>query len=332
MTALLRKRWLGIYVLFCLCMSHAAAQPQLPDLQAIAYKGFIILAWDCQYEGVKSIAVKQSADSMYNYRTIGYVHDLQKGVQFFSDNRAYPGNNYYKLSIVFNSDLVWQTNWTRIWIDSSFIGRARGNLSPDTARRIVKEEVARASWKEPVAMDVQGSSASSSARVVGVDGYRPSFGSEEEEPTKETAKMEKEDIAALPNSRAKQTGTEIRTTNASTVKDVKVPAYADVPLPPHHFHIDAPEGDLSDVSSITSRYISVNSIIGHIIVSVPDAAHHHYELHVFDLNQKAVFDVPEIRKNTIIIDRRNFRHKGIYNFRIMRDGVLFDYGQIDMNL
>ena len=48
--------------------------------QRVADKGVVLLSWTCQYTGVKAIAVQHSTDSIYNYKIIGYVKKLDKGI------------------------------------------------------------------------------------------------------------------------------------------------------------------------------------------------------------------------------------------------------------
>ena len=53
-------------------------------------KGINILSWTCQYNGIKSIAVQRSTDSVYNYATVGYVKKLKKGPQAYIDEHPDP--------------------------------------------------------------------------------------------------------------------------------------------------------------------------------------------------------------------------------------------------
>lgn len=93
--------------------------PQLPDMIASSDKGINVLSWMCQYEGLTSIAVQRSDDSVFNYVTIGYVKNLRKGVQAFIDGHPKPGDNWYRLYIAFSSDLTWYSNRIKINIDSA---------------------------------------------------------------------------------------------------------------------------------------------------------------------------------------------------------------------
>ncbi len=85
----------------------------------VTQKGLNILSWTSQYDKLKSIAVQRSADSFFNYTTIGYVKDLKKGPQAFIDGHPLPGKNWYRLQIVFGSDLNWYSNRIKLFVDSA---------------------------------------------------------------------------------------------------------------------------------------------------------------------------------------------------------------------
>lgn len=97
----------------------ASAQYNLPDIQGLRQNNMNVLSWYCQYDGIKSIAVMRSRDSVYNFSVIGYVKNLKKGNQGFVDGHPAPGNNWYRLYIVFNSDLTWYSNYVKIHVDSA---------------------------------------------------------------------------------------------------------------------------------------------------------------------------------------------------------------------
>lgn len=113
-------RSVSLFLVFIfLCLSKISAQSVLPDITSITQNGLNILSWTSQYDGIKSIAVQRSADSAYNYATIGYVKNLKKGQQAFIDGHPLPGNNFYRLYIVFASDLTWYSNRTKLFVDSA---------------------------------------------------------------------------------------------------------------------------------------------------------------------------------------------------------------------
>jgi hypothetical protein len=121
-----------------LFVSNAAyAQPPLPDMQAVTQKGVNVLSWISTFDGVKSIAVQRSVDSIYNYSTIGYVKGLKKGSQAFIDGHPNPGTNWYRLYIVFSSDLTWYSNRVKLAVDSADLMN-KGVLPPnDSLQRMV---------------------------------------------------------------------------------------------------------------------------------------------------------------------------------------------------
>lgn len=108
-------RVLGIVLLLLTAIDYlSAAQSVLPAVDAIADSGRVTLRWTCQYDGIKSITVKRSADSTTNFSTIGYVKDVRKGEQHFTDFAPISGVGYYKLNIIFNSGLSWSSNICRV--------------------------------------------------------------------------------------------------------------------------------------------------------------------------------------------------------------------------
>ena len=113
--------WFTFSFCFLLCAfsALAQAQPSLPDIQALNQNGMNILSWTSPYDGIKSIAVQRSSDSTYNFTTIGYVKNLKKGIQAFIDGHPNPGVNWYRLYIVFSSDLTWLSNRAMMYVDSA---------------------------------------------------------------------------------------------------------------------------------------------------------------------------------------------------------------------
>lgn len=107
-------------LLFVLASGFAFAQaPLLPDIAIASDKGVNVLSWTCQYDGIKSIAVQRSSDSVFNYTTVGYVRNLKKGQQAFIDGHPQAGDNWYRLYIGFSSDLTWYSNTVKVHIDSA---------------------------------------------------------------------------------------------------------------------------------------------------------------------------------------------------------------------
>lgn len=118
-------------------LATVVAQPALPDMMAVTQNGVNVLSWVSQFEGVKSIAVQRSGDSVYNFSTIGYVKSVKKGSQAFIDGHPNPGANWYRLYIVFSSDLTWYSNRVKLYVDSAQLMK-KGVLPPnDSLQKMV---------------------------------------------------------------------------------------------------------------------------------------------------------------------------------------------------
>ncbi len=230
-------------------------QPLLPDIVGVTQKGLNILSWTSQYDKLKSIAVQRSADSFFNYATIGYVKDLKKGPQAFIDGHPLPGNNWYRLQIAFGSDLTWTSNRIKLFVDSAQLLEQRVVPPNDSlqklAARVHFTDTAAAKTLHPL------------------------------EPVKPILSI------ALPDATA-------------------VDTYA----------------------YIKSQYVFTNPFTGHVNVEIKDAKEFRYSLHFFDQKDIPVLEVPRISEPAIIIDKRNFQHKGIFRFELMRGKEKLETGYI----
>lgn len=79
---------------------------------------------------------------------------------------------------------------------------------------------------------------------------------------------------------------------------------------------------------IKSQYVFTNPFTGHVNVEIQDAKKYRYMLRFFDQNDRRVLDIPRIPEPSVIIDKRNFQHKGIYRFELMRDKEKLETGYI----
>ncbi len=132
------KVFAGFFLVLILSFStRSHAQPQLPDMVSATQKGLVVLGWTAQFDGIKSIAVQRSSDSVYNFTTIGFVKNLKKGPQGFIDGHPMPGKNYYRLYIAFSSDLTWISNRTLVVVDSAQILAAGVVPTNDSLQRLV---------------------------------------------------------------------------------------------------------------------------------------------------------------------------------------------------
>ncbi|NCX95865.1 MAG: hypothetical protein EBX41_05555 [Chitinophagia bacterium] len=107
----------SIFVAFISFAVWGYAQPTLPDIAGVCKKGVVCLEWKCQFDGVASVSVLRSADSAFNYNTIGTIKRTAKGIQRFTDSNCLSGNNYYKVSVVFQSGLRWNCHYYGIYVN-----------------------------------------------------------------------------------------------------------------------------------------------------------------------------------------------------------------------
>lgn len=116
------------------------AQPDLPAISVITQGGISVLSWNNPYEsGLKSIAVQRSADSNYNFSTLGYVSNLKKGVQSFVDAHPMPGRNFYRLIILFASDMEWKSNLGKVVLDSASIANRKPLPPSDSLQKLISQ-------------------------------------------------------------------------------------------------------------------------------------------------------------------------------------------------
>ncbi len=243
------------------------AQPTLPDILGGTEKGINILTWNNQYDGIKSIAVQRSTDSIFNYVTVGYVKNLKKGQQAFIDGHPTPGNNWYRLYIVFNSDLVWNSNRVKLIVDSATIA-TKGVIPPNDSLQKLAANI----------------------------------------------KM-KIDTTSGKSTISTSTGT---TTPTDSVAKVLSSIKLSLPV----------NSDLNSYNYIRSQYVFTNPFTGHINVEVPDVNKHKYSVIFMTQGKKKLFEVGRVTDSPIIIDKRNFQQKGLFQFELRKDDVKLETGYI----
>lgn len=125
--------------LFGVIIAHAQTPqvPQLPAMQIVTDNAKNVLSWTCQYDGIKSIAIQRSSDSVRNYVTIGVLTAPKKGIQTYTDSRPMIGKNSYRLSILFAGDIEWFSNTYKVIMDSDVIAKSlEGAIKSGTTNAI----------------------------------------------------------------------------------------------------------------------------------------------------------------------------------------------------
>lgn len=130
------------FIIFICISSIGFAQPQLPAISIQTKNGINILTWVNPYtSNVASVTVQRSADSNYNFSTIGVVKDISSAVQTYADLRPLAGANWYKVVVTFKSDIDWKSNVYKVVVDSADIAKRGAILSTDSIQTIVNKVV-----------------------------------------------------------------------------------------------------------------------------------------------------------------------------------------------
>ena len=120
------------------CTHTIYAQPDLPDIAVVTQEGVNIISWKNPYKGgLKSMAVERSNDSVHNFTTIGYIKNLNDAIQNFVDPHPMVGKNWYRLQIVFSSDMEWKSNVNSIGVDSMAIANRKPLPPSDSLQKII---------------------------------------------------------------------------------------------------------------------------------------------------------------------------------------------------
>src|SRR5690606_31600565 len=111
-------RYLVVLVLHLAVFLPSSAQTTLPDLTVLTDNGYNIISWKNPYKsGVKAIIVERSSDSTFNFTAIGIVKDFTHTIQSYVDITPLAGNNWYRVNVVFESDVEWMSNTAKITLD-----------------------------------------------------------------------------------------------------------------------------------------------------------------------------------------------------------------------
>jgi len=100
--------------------------PTLPSLKIETTNGENHISWINDYSGLKSVQVLRSSDSVLSFVSIGNISNPRKGVQQFVDRQPKLGKNYYKVRVLFASELEWFSNTYKVVLDSATIAASRG--------------------------------------------------------------------------------------------------------------------------------------------------------------------------------------------------------------
>lgn len=104
-----------------------------------------------------------------------------------------------------------------------------------------------------------------------------------------------------------------------------------VSFPMVRFKVQIPEIDL-DAIYTEPIHVRYNRTTGHLDVRLPtDYGAHYWSLTFYDRKNQPVLSIPVIKARIIVIDKRNFRARGIYKFVLREDDLVFEWGYIGVN-
>lgn len=118
------KRILIYHILFLTAWCANAQLAPLPAMQIETQNAQNKITWNSQYDGIKSIAIQRSSDSVKSFATIGFVQSPKKGIGSYLDEHPLIGKNYYRLSIEFAGDINWSSNVYKVILDSATIAKS----------------------------------------------------------------------------------------------------------------------------------------------------------------------------------------------------------------
>lgn len=290
---------LAIVLFFIACSTGLKAQPVLPDIAGASDKGIIVLSWISQFDGVKSIAVQRSSDSAVNYATVGYVKNLKKGRQAFIDGHPLPGNNWYRLFIAFNSDLTWQSNRFKLYVDSATLAAKRVLPPNDSLQKLAVK----------IKIDTNASPAKANTSSSITPATTPP-------------------VVNAPKTTTINTTTTNSPVVTSPVADPENPADTLLNIIDKLVITIPDPNEINSYTYVKSEYVFTNPFTGHINMELPDIKKHKYSIQFFDDKDKKVLELLKVSESPLILDKRNFQKKGLYRFELMKNKEKLETGYI----
>ncbi len=129
----------------------AAAQSTLPDITLATENGINIVSWINPYKsGVRAFVIERSTDSNVNFSAIGILKKFENNIQSFVDVAPLAGSNWYRVKVIFDSEIEWVSNHAKITLDSMAIVNRKLIKSVDTLQVAVNEALNKEGSKERI--------------------------------------------------------------------------------------------------------------------------------------------------------------------------------------
>lgn len=320
--------------------STSALPAPLPAIMVSTEQAENNLTWYCQYEGVKSISVQRSADSVRNFTTIGLINAPKKGNGTYRDLHPTVGKNYYRLSIAFGGDLEWFSNTYKIILDSATIAKVQQEKAAAALAVIesmkAAEAAAQAAAEQKAASERALNALKEEARVAKLN----------EAAEKKAAQLEKEKAAAATAAliKAAKKVDNIAQEKTEALAEMKAKSNVDklekekaTPTAESKLDKKVAKKEKSNLliepvvapppfTFVPSTKIYTNPYTGHVNIKLEDAWNRRYSIRFYDPSKNEVLRISRVSKPSLVLDKNNFNSRGIYSFQLFDGSAVIDTG------
>ena len=320
--------------------STSALPAPLPAIMVSTEQAENNLTWYCQYEGVKSISVQRSADSVRNFTTIGLINAPKKGNGTYRDLHPTVGKNYYRLSIAFGGDLEWFSNTYKIILDSATIAKVQQEKAAAALAVIetmkAAEAAAQAAAEQQAASERALNALKEEARVAKLN----------EAAEKKAAQLEKEKAAAATAAliKAEKKVDNIAQEKTEALAEMKAKSNVDklekekaTPTAESKLDKKVAKKEKSNLliepvvapppfTFVPSTKIYTNPYTGHVNIKLEDAWNRRYSIRFYDPSKNEVLRISRVSKPSLVLDKNNFNSRGIYSFQLFDGSAVIDTG------
>jgi chemotaxis protein histidine kinase CheA len=320
--------------------STSALPAPLPAIMVSTEQAENNLTWYCQYEGVKSISVQRSADSVRNFTTIGLINAPKKGNGTYRDLHPTVGKNYYRLSIAFGGDLEWFSNTYKIILDSATIAKVQQEKAAAALAVIetmkAAEAAAQAAAEQQAASERALNALKEEARVAKLN----------EAAEKKAAQLEKEKAAAATAAliKAAKKVDNIAQEKTEALAEMKAKSNVDklekekaTPTAESKLDKKVAKKEKSNLliepvvapapfTFVPSTKIYTNPNTGHVTIKLEDAWNRRYSIRFYDPSKNEVLRISRVSKPSLVLDKNNFNSRGIYSFQLFDGSAVIDTG------
>jgi len=135
-----------IFTLSATAQSQQYTPPVLPDFMALIKTGKIQLEWLSGFTNVKQIGIQRSLDSVLNFSTIAYASYPAQTRNVYLDNKPLPGNNYYRLFILFDNGRYMYSKTVLATPDSTILATRKLEMSDVADLKGAEKTPEKAAW------------------------------------------------------------------------------------------------------------------------------------------------------------------------------------------